>query len=416
MLLYRALMGLALPALAGLTLWQRLRGHQPQGALIERLGLAPTGEGAGLWLHGASNGELTSARWLLERLLAERPALRVVVTCNSASARAMVQGWALDRVAVRLAPFDTVGCLHRFLSRWRPGAMIALESELWPERIRQMATLGPVMLVGARISEGSARNWARFAPRLMAATLAQVSLCSAQDQASQARLVRLGLPRARLAPRLMLKARGLLLADAHPLPFPAPAPRARILLAASTHEGEDALILDAFARARAAGRFEHLILAPRHPRRAPAIAALIAARGLSFVTRSKAETPGLETAVYLADTLGEMAHWYAMAGVCVIGGTFADAGGHTPYEPAAYGSALIHGPSVANFAEVFAALDSHGGAIAVADAKALAAALLSLDEPAQARLASAARAVLTPPNDEAALIEAILAHIPVTEG
>ena len=84
------------------------------------------------------------------------------------------------------------------------------------------------------------------------------------------------------------------------------------------------------------------------------------------------DTPGPEVAVYLADTLGEMAHWYAMAGTTVIGGTFSDAGGHTPFEPAAFGSALLHGPSVANFAEVFAALDAAGAAVPVADAAGLA--------------------------------------------
>jgi len=230
---------------------------------------------------------------------------------------------------------------------------------------------------------------------------------SAQDAASEARLLALGLPPERLVARLMLKAQAVAPPDGMTLSFAPPAPRARCLLAASTHDGEDAPILDAYFESRAAGVFDLMILAPRHPRRAPAIAALIRARGLGLATRSAGEVPGPGTAVYLADTMGEMALWYGLAGVTVIGGSFGAAGGHTPFEPVAQGSAVIHGPSVANFSESFAALDAADAAIAVRDAGALAAALIALTPAEQARLAAAARGVLTPPGGESALLAAI---------
>lgn len=408
--LYRIILCAVLPVLVVLVLVQRLRGRMPAGALAERLGLGAAGR-AGLWLHGASNGELTSARWLVERIAAARPDLGIVVTCNSATARAMVAGWGLPGVAVRLAPFDTPGAVRRFRARWGVRALIVLENELWPERIAQMAGAGPVLLLGARMSAGSARNWRRVAPGLMAGLLAQLRLVSAQDAGSEARLQALGLPPDRLGPRLMLKAQAAATAVA---PVAGPLPRDRILLAASTHEGEEALVLQAFAQARR--QFGLLILAPRHPRRSAEVAAAIAASGLRFAIRSKGEAPGPETEVYLADTLGEMAQWYAMAGATVIGGTFGPAGGHTPYEPAAQGSALLHGPSVANFAEVFAALDAAGGALAVPDAAGLAQALAGLDAAAQARLAAAARAALQPEGDAAALVAALLAALPQASG
>lgn len=412
MRLYRILLRAVLPLLLAQGLVQRLRGRLPAGALAERLGLGAAGQ-AGLWLHGASNGELTSARWLLERIVAARPDLGIVVTCNSATARAMVAGWGLAGVSARLAPFDTPGAVRRFRARWRPRALIVLENELWPERIGQMAGAGPVLMLGARLSEGSARNWRRLAPRLMAGVLARLRLVSAQDAGSEARLLALGLPPDRLGPRLMLKAqdRGQVAA---PPPFATTLPRDRILLAASTHAGEEALVLRAFAQAR--GQFGLLILAPRHPRRSAEVAAAITATGLPFATRSKGEVPGPETAVYLADTLGEMAHWYAMAGATVIGGTFGPAGGHTPYEPGQHGSALLHGPSVANFTEIFAALDAAGAALPVADDAALAQALAGLDAAAQRRLAAAASAVLRPAPEAEALVAAVLAALPQASG
>jgi len=406
--LYRFLMALALPALIAVGLWQRLRGTAPPGALAERLGRAGAApDGPVLWLHGASNGELTSVRWLLVRLLAETPALRLLVTCNSASARAMVAGWGLARTSVQLAPFDTGGTVRRLLARWHPRALVVVENELWPERIRQAAARGPVLLIGARISARSAAVWQRLAPGLMRATLARLRLVSAQDAASEARLLDLGLPPERLVARLMLKAQALDAPTDVTLAFAPPAPRARCLLAASTHDGEDAAVLDAFAQARAAGVIDLLILAPRHPRRAAAIAALIQARGLAYATRSAGEVPGPNTAVYLADTLGEMALWYGLAGVTVIGGSFGAAGGHTPFEPVAQGSAVIHGPSVANFSESFAALDAAGAAVAVPGAGALAAALIALTPERQARLAAGARDVLASAGGERALLAAI---------
>lgn len=413
MRLYRLLMALLLPVMVAHTLWQRLRGRMPAGALAAHLGIGGIkAAGPRLWLHGASNGELTSARWVLTRLMVDRPDLSVVVTCNSASAREMVTGWAMPQVDVCFAPFDTAGCVRRFLTGWQPDALIVLESEFWPERMHQMAARGPVVLLGARLSAGSARNWARFAPLLMRQVLGQLHAVSAQDAESQARLEALGLKPAQVLPRLMLKSR-----LERPLPMPAPfeppCVRERILLAASTHEGEDHMILSAFAQARAAGRFDFLIIAPRHPKRAPAIAALAQAQGLGVAMRSKGEDPGAGVPVYLADTLGEMPMWYEMAGSVFIGASLVDLGGHTPYEPALFGAALLHGPSTANFAEAYGALRAADAAIAVQDSADLTQVLMHITPEEITRLAKAAQAVLTPQEDEAQVLAALHAALPV---
>lgn len=407
MLIYRILMVLALPFVLVALMIRRWRGQEPPGAMAERLGfVARPAPGPAIWLHGASNGELTSARWVLEALRTEVPGLQVLVTCNTASARAMVQGPALPGVTAALAPLDTAGAAGRVLARWQPRLMVVVEGEVWPARLQAAHKAGvPVAWIGARMSERSAKLWQRVG--VLKSLLARVAHASAQDAASAERLLGLGLPEKVMGPVLMLKAGAVGLPPTE-LPFAPPAPREKTLLAASTHEGEEALVLAAFAAARKAGRLEHLILAPRHPRRADEVVAAINATGLPFVQRSAGEVPGPQTPVHLADTMGEMANWYAMAGVCVIGGSFAPRGGHTPWEPAAQGVAIVHGPSTSNFAEQFAALDASGGALPVADGPGLTAALLPLTPQDMARMAAAAREVLAEKGDTAALIGALL--------
>jgi 3-deoxy-D-manno-octulosonic-acid transferase len=387
MILYRLLLSLIFPLLV----LQALR----KGGLGERLG-GGAASPPGLWVHGASVGELTSARGLITALAAGEP---LVITCNTATARAMVQGWAIPGVQARFAPFDLRWCLARFRRRHQPRALILIESELWPNRILAMA--GRLAMVGARISERSAAGWARRAPTLIRQMLSGVTCLSAQDQASAARFVTLGLPPDRLAPSLMLKTAVSL--QTRPLPFEAPCPRDTCLLAASTHPGDEALILAAWPMAQTAG-FETLILAPRHPERGDAIAQLA-----PMARRSKGDAPA--KGLYLADTLGEMDYWYRMAGTTIIGGSFSDRGGHTPYEPAAYGSAILHGPDTANFSEVFAALDSANAALATR-AENLGPTLAQLTSARQAALRQSAQSLLAETADLGPLLDRLRRALP----
>jgi 3-deoxy-D-manno-octulosonic-acid transferase len=396
-ILYRLFANLLLPVMLVATLLGR---RWPRGAWRERLGLiAPSAPV--WWVHGASLGELTSARRVIAGLAQDGP---VLVTANTATGRAMVAGWGIAGVRVTLAPFDAGGSAARVIARVQPRALVVIENEFWPGRMAACMRAGvPVIMIGARMSARSAGRW-RLAGGLMRRMLAGVAYLSAQDAASEARLVGLGLPVERLGARVNLKA-GIVgdgvAAD--------PAARARVVLAASTHAGEEGTILEAFAQARAAGACDLLILAPRHPERGPEVARMLTGRGWAFGQRSRGDAvPG--EGIYLADTLGEMAQWYAMAGVTVIGGSFADKGGHTPFEPAAHGSAIVHGPQIANFAEPFAALDAAGGAVAVADGAALALALCGIDAARQAALADAARAALAAGGDVAGVLKAIRQH------
>ena len=322
------------------------------GDLAERMVLdspAPR-EAAPIWLHGASVGELNSARPVIE-MLARRA--KLIVTTNTTTGRALAQDWGLR---ARLAPLDVPQALGRFLDRYQPRVAVTLENELWPNRSAMLARAGVAQIViGARMSERSARRWAKL-PWLIGPMLRRIDGLSAQNHSSEERLVALGLPEKALLPRVQLK----LLGPARTRPGIPPETRARTILAASTHEGEDDLVLDAFMYARRQVPGLRLIIAPRHPVRGDDIAALIGARGLYPARRSQGAD---ETApVLLADTLGEMGRWYDAAGICITGGSLVPKGGHTPWEPAAHECAILHGPHVSNFAEDYAVLHAAGGA------------------------------------------------------
>jgi 3-deoxy-D-manno-octulosonic-acid transferase len=402
--LYRILLSLFFPALVLALLVRRFRGQETAAMLAERLGnkTRPRPAAPIAWLHAASNGELTSARQVVQRLLAEAPDLHIVVTTNTATGRNMALGWRFGRVTVAMAPLDHRLILRRFLNHWQPKALIMVENELWPNRFALCAARAiPVLFIGARISAKSARIWSVF-PGLAGPLLAPIRFLSAQDAASEARFSKLGLPAAVIGPQVNLKSAVTVeTPGASSLVFP----RAVTLLAASTHEGEEALVLDAFAAAQARIADLRLILAPRHPRRRDAVEAAIAARGLAFATRSRGDAPARETLVYLADTMGEMALWYSAAAMTFVGGSLADYGGHTPFEPASQGSVILHGPHVSNFTEAYQALAALKAAIPVTDASDLAAALVALaDDPAaQTRLTVAANTALLPLSDHGGL-------------
>lgn len=365
----------------------------------ERMGrtAARSGTGPLLWLHAASNGELTSARAVIDTLQARAPGLRLLITTNSETARSLARSWGLDAV---LAPLDLPGSVRRFLDTQRPAALVVVENELWPERLAACAARGiPVFVIGARMSVGSARNWGRV-PGLARRVMDSIRYLSAQDAASGARFRALGLPPDRIGPVANLKSAVKAAQAEAALPFP----RAATLLAASTHEGEEQIVLSAFTRAHAERPDLRLILAPRHPRRRDQVERMIAATGLTFATRSKHEVPGPETTIYHADTMGEMDLWYAAAGLCFVGGSLVDHGGHTPFEPATHGSAILHGPHTANSAPAYDALRAAGASVEVASADDLAAAILRLAEPRlQADLARAATDALAGLTDTAGL-------------
>lgn len=374
----RPLLWLAPWLMLGLALWRVATGRETRADLAQRLG---AGHPAPTWVHGASNGELASARWLIEELARRGP---VQVTASTVTGRQMVRGWGIAGVTSGLAPLDLGFALRRFLAA-PPRVFINLEGEFWPRRLDALRARGVrIALLGARMSERSAQFWAG------AHLLRGIDLVSAQDEASRRRLEALGAGGGVFDLKSEAIAR---------LPRPAWAPRAArasVMLAASTHAGEEGPVLAAFA----GSGFRLLILAPRHPRRAEEVAGLIRAQGQADLRRSRGDALP-ERGIYLADTMGEMDLWYAAAGVCFVGGSLVDKGGHTPWEPVRHGAAVLHGPHVGNFRAAYAALGAAGATGDLAD-------LAGLDAAEQERRAQAALCLLRP-EAGAALLAAVFA-------
>ncbi|MET4100814.1 3-deoxy-D-manno-octulosonic-acid transferase [Roseovarius sp. MBR-78] len=353
----------------------------------ERLGHAtqPRPEGRLIWFHAASMGEAASVLPLIAHWGTVQPDTEFLITSGTATSAAMLARRLPKRCRHQFAPLDTRPALGRFLRHWRPDAGIFVESELWPQMLRQTARAGvPLALVNARLSDRSARGWAR-AGRTARHLMGHFRLIHCQDARTEANLRALGLDLARQGPNLKALSGALPVDQGARAALEGLIGARPVWLAASTHPGEDEIMLDAHSRLLAHLPEALLILAPRHPERGAALEGLIAARGLHGARRSIGAQPSAQTQVYLADTLGEMGLWYALCPLTCICGSFTPVGGHTPYEPAHAGAAILHGPHYANFAEVYPALDACGAGREVADGADLAAALSHLLQDARTR-------------------------------
>jgi len=367
--IYRITLAVFAPFVVLAMLLRWLRGQETGRGILERFGLfsATRNRSPVIWVHGASLGEMTAARSLMNQLIAEIDSLKIIATVNTATAHAMIRGWQHPQIAVQMAPLDYTVVIRRFFRKWHPMAMITLENELWPNRILHCQKRDtPVFVVGARMSAQSAARWAKMKV-LSSDVMAAISYLAPMDEINGRRFVRLGLPPKRLGKPVNLKvAVNLPDADdeiiAHLTKHFA---YSETFLAASTHEGDEEMILAAYSGARSFCPNIKLILAPRHPNRGDLVSQLIEKYNFSYSRRSLDQDPGRNDAVYLADSVGEMSNWYSLASTTIIGGTFSDRGGHTPVEPIQFGSLVVHGSDVSNHLTAFSALEDAGAAIKI---------------------------------------------------
>jgi 3-deoxy-D-manno-octulosonic-acid transferase len=387
---WRAATGLAEP-FAPLLLRQRAaRGKEDRTRLRERLGVPALARPAGrlIWIHGASVGESLSALPLIEKLLADA---RVLVTSGTVSSASVMQQRLPAGALHQYVPLDTPRAVNAFLDHWKPDAGLFIESDLWPNLILAAAARRVrLALVNARISARSAARW-RLARGSVAALLGAFDTVLAQDEEIAGRFRALGAHEVQVV--------GSLKADAPPLSA-TPALVAEmqraiagrpILLAAQTHPGEDETVLPAHDQLRR--RFPDLltILVPRHPERGADLEMLC--DGRAAARRSTGGTITPRTAVYVADTMGEMGLFYRLASFCFLGGTLVPLGGHNPLEPAVLSCAVLAGPHTANARGAYEAIQAAQGFGQVrnsADIAREAARLLS--DPAVARVAGTAAA------------------------
>ncbi len=364
---YRLLTAMAAP-LADMALSHRLkRGKEIAERLPERRGEGgtPRPHGPLVWLHAASVGEMLSILPLIERISAR--GITVLVTAGTVTAAELAERRLPRGVIHQFAPVDIPQFVARFLDHWQPSLALFVESELWPNLIMASAERDiPLILINGRVSERSFNRW-RFAPRTIGALLNRFDLCLTQSAEDGARYAGLGAPRTVTTGNLKLDVPAPP-ADATKLWQLQSAIGTRPVIAAtSTHPGEESAMVDVHRRLKHTFPGLLTVVAPRHPDRGAEIAEIANAAGLPFALRSRGELPKRSTEIYIADTLGELGVIYRIAPIVFIGGSLVEHGGQNPIEAAKLGAAVVHGPHIWNFAEIYSALDGAGGAEMIAD-------------------------------------------------
>jgi 3-deoxy-D-manno-octulosonic-acid transferase len=321
------------------------RGKEDPVRLGERLGRAgkPRPDGKLMWLHGASVGEGLSLLPLVGRLNELAPDTNLLVTSGTRTSAEILGRRLPPSVLHQFVPIDTPAATQRFVAHWRPDLAVFVESELWPNLITAAKRSGARMaLISARMSESSFRNWRR-APKAALSILGAFDLILAKDETARSRFSALhgavgGLWDAKLgAPPLLVDQ------TARALMSSALAGRT-LLVAASTHPGEEAVVLDAFRKASSDRESVLLVIAPRHPARGAEVEAMAKTAGFSTARRSGDGDPAAAK-VYVADTLGELGLFFSLAKLAFIGGSFDPfVGGHNPLEPARLGCPIVVGP------------------------------------------------------------------------
>jgi 3-deoxy-D-manno-octulosonic-acid transferase len=359
---YRKLSSAVVPLAPALINRRLKQGKEDPERIGERRGLSrdPRPPGPLVWIHGASVGEVLAAAALIERLRALH--IGILLTSGTVTSAAIVAKRFPPEVIHQYVPYDSPRYVTRFLDHWRPSLALFIESDLWPNLILSSAARRvPMVLINGRMSQRSFPRWRR-AHGAISALLGAFEICLAQSDADAERFSELG-------------ARNVITTGNLKLDVPAPpadpmkldrlmaVTRGRpVVVAASTHPGEEEILIE--AHRTLAGFFPPLltVIVPRHPERGPAVWRMIAAAGLKAALRSRDELPTATTDIYVADTLGELGVFYRLAGAVFMGGSLVPHGGQNPIEAIKLGASIAHGPHVFNFSDVYDALDRAGGA------------------------------------------------------
>ncbi|WP_020558074.1 lipid IV(A) 3-deoxy-D-manno-octulosonic acid transferase [Thiofilum flexile] len=373
---YSALLYALTPFLLGRVLWRSIKQPQQRERLAERLGFVPKRESIRpcIWLHAVSVGETIAAKPLIEALLTTYPEHDVWITSTTLTGSQTVQRLFQGRVLTSYIPYDLPDAVSRFLQRVKPNIVLIMETELWANLYAQCAKRSiPIALLNARLSPKSFKGYQKF-QTLVQPTLQAVSLIAARSPQDAEYFKLLG------ANPIVLKVAGNIKFDLN-LP-PDLAERGSMLrqswgmerpvwVAASTHAGEDEIILQVFHALKMKFPALLLVIVPRHPERFNAVAELAQHTPFSVVRRSTAAAFTGQTDIIVGDTMGELLYWYAAADSAFVGGSLIPQGGHNPLEAIALSVPVVSGNHVHNFADIYPPLIEVGGAVLVTAAQGL---------------------------------------------
>lgn len=363
---YRVLWWLLFPLILGRLWWRGRRERGYRQHCLERFGFYPPRrtQRPVCWLHCVSVGETRAAKPLIEALLQQYPTYELLITHTTPTGRATSDALFGERVTRAYLPYEYHSAIARFLGHFRPDVGLILETEWWPLLFTQAHAAGvKLALINGRLSARSAARYARW-PRLVRPSLACLHPILVQSAADAERLQGLGAQAVSVMgnlkydfmPPLALMQLGAAWRGAWG--------KRSVLLFASSREGEEALLLDAW---QAQPREALLVIVPRHPQRFDAVADLLQERGLVYQRRSANQPFAADTAVVLGDSMGELFAYYAAADVALLGGSFLPFGGQNLIEACAVGTPVIFGPHVFNFSEAAQLAQAAGAGILVHD-------------------------------------------------
>ncbi len=375
--LYSTVLGLALVAYLPVAAFRRRRRHRSGRSAAQRWGwigseLPPEPR---CWIHAVSVGEAAAAVPLVQAISRRWPELSIVMTTVTATGARIVAERVAGLATHRYFPIDLPGPVRRALEAVRPRFFIGLETELWPNFLRALATRGiPAMVANGRISDRSFRRY-RLVRGFMKRMLSRITVLAMQSEEDARRIIALGAPPERVVVTGNLKADLSPEASRRDPIWQTALPSGTgqlVLIAGSTHPGEEAIVLDAYAILRPRFANLRLLVAPRHPERASEVEQSVRDRGFRVVRRTALVNGHADDAVIVLDTVGELADLYALADLVFVGGSLVPIGGHNMLEPAQRRKPVLFGPYTGNFRDAATLLRSASAAIVVHDASDLA--------------------------------------------
>ena len=326
-----------------------------------------------IWCHAASVGEFNTLETLIPSIKEKFKNNEILITVSNIVAYEQAKLWSDKQIHIAIAPLDFPSVLKRFIKYWKPIALITMENEIFPNRIVLLKKARcKIVWVNARISTKSMKFWKNNS-NLKNQVTKNIDHVFAQDKITHERFKKLGFDIQKLTQIENLKK------------FRAPQKVDKIhikeinksfaygdtICIASSHPGEELIILDAFKLALQKNSNLKMILVPRHPKRIKEIVNLIEEYQFKYSVRSQNESPCSDNQIYLADTIGELPLWYSSCSVTFVAGSLLPIGGHTPYEPTFYSSAIIHGPHFSNFEDAYYTLNKNKGALKVTNSEEL---------------------------------------------
>lgn len=378
--IYTTIYYLCAPLLCLRWVYKSFKPPQYREPMRERFGFVRRQQAPSIWFHAVSMGESIAAKTIIEKLLKLKPDLNIVVTTTTPTgAKQIIEGLG-DKVTHHYSPCDLPGTIKRFTRRIQPSALVIMETELWPNWLHHLKSRNiPVILANARMSEKSAKKYLKFRTLSRQMMSAFKLVLPVNDKDAQ-RFIRLGVNSERCVTTGNIKFDQVFKSNGGESYFHGWESDSKTLvwLAASTHKGEDEILLKAHQQVLESLPDAKLIIVPRHPERFDEVSDLVADLGFTFHRRSQPESWDELNQVMLGDSMGELMLAYKLADIAFVGGSLVPIGGHNIIEPASLGKAVLSGPYVHNFSQVYRELKSQEGAKTVTAVEDISGAVIEL--------------------------------------